>query len=295
MSLFLQLLINGLITGCVYGLLALGFSLIYSSTRIFHFAYAVNYTAGAYFLYAFMIRLELSLGLSIILALLCSTMLGMLMEKLVYLPLHRKEAPMAISIISSLGLNIFLVNLIAMIFGNETKIMRPGIEKTYQIADIIINRIQLYQVIVFVILVTLTLWFLKQNSFGKRIRAMADNPRLLGVLGISVERVRLIVFAIGTFLASAASILVALDVGMDPHVGFNALLAGAVATIIGGIGVYPGAIVGAFLLAISQSMVIWQTSARWEEAVTFVILIIFLFARPQGLLGRNMRLEEQKA
>lgn len=293
MTLFLQLLINGLITGCVYGLLALGFSLIYSSTRIFHFAYAVNYTAVAYFLYVFLIMLEWPLLVSIGFALVCSTILGMLMEKIVYLPLHRKEAPMAITIISSLGLNIFLVNLIVMIFGNETKILRPGIEKTYQFADIIVNRIQVYQVGIFIVLVGLTLWFLKKNTFGKEIRAMADNPRLLAVLGISVERIRLIVFAIGTFLASAASILVALDVGMDPHVGFNALLAGAVATIIGGIGVYSGAIVGAFLLAISQSMVIWQTSARWEEAVTFVILILFLFARPQGLLGRRIRLEEQ--
>jgi branched-chain amino acid transport system permease protein len=218
--------------------------------------------------------------------------LGILIEVLIYKPLNNKQAPLAIFMISSIGINILFENLIAMIWGNETKILRPGVEKTYAFGPIILNRIQLSQVAVFLFFSTSLLIFLKYHKMGKIIRATADNAALTMVMGADVNRIRLIVFGLGSFLAGISSILIALDVGVDPHVGFNAVLCGAVATIVGGIGIFGGAIVGAFVLGIAQSLVIWQASARWEQAITFVILVFFLLFRPQGLLGQKKRQEE---
>jgi branched-chain amino acid transport system permease protein len=111
-------------------------------------------------------------------------------------------------------------------------------------------------------------------------------------MGLNIQTVRLFVFALGSALAGTAAILSALDVGMDPHGGMPALLTAAVALIIGGVGTFEGAMVGAFLLGVLQSLVIWQASARWMDAVTFGLLVLFLLFRPQGLLGQRRRLEE---
>jgi branched-chain amino acid transport system permease protein len=144
----------------------------------------------------------------------------------------------------------------------------------------------------FLLLSSLTLGFLRLTKWGRLIQALADNPQLVSVIGMDVRKIRLLIFALGSVLAGFAACLVALDVGMDPRLGMNILLIAAVAVIIGGVKVFEGALVGAFLVGILQSLVIWQVSAKWEHAVTFVLLIVFLLTRPEGILGERRRLEE---
>lgn len=287
-----QLLANGFVNGCLFALTAFGFALIYNTTRIFHVAHGAIYTAAAYLCYIFLVQLGWNMPLAIALALFLTGLLGVLTELLVYAPLERRGASLLVALLSSLGLYIALVNLIAMLFGNETKVLRPGVEATYNFGSVILTRIQLAQVITALILLPSLLIFLRLTGWGKKIRALRDNPTLTEVMGINKKVVRLFVFSLGSALAGAAAILYALDVGMDPHVGMPALLTAAVALIIGGVGTFEGAIVGAFLLGILQSLVIWQVSARWTDAVTFGLLIFFLLFRPQGLLGQRRRLEE---
>jgi branched-chain amino acid transport system permease protein len=179
-----------------------------------------------------------------------------------------------------------------LFFGNETKILRPGVEATYHIGSVILTRIQIAQVIAAVLLVPWLLLFIRDTRWGKMIRAVRDNPVLAMVMGVDLHAVRLMVFVIGSVLGGVAAILSALDVGMDPYVGMPALLVAAVAMIVGGVGTFGGAVVGALLLGILQSLVIWQVSARWTDALTFGLLILFVLFRPQGLLGGRRRLEE---
>lgn len=288
----LQLLANGFVNGCMYALMALGFALIYNTTKIFHVAHGAVYTAAAYACYVFAILLRWPVAVSLIGAVLFAALVGVLIELLLYAPLVRREASLLVALLSSLGLYVALVNLIALLFGNETKVLRPGIETTYHFGSVILTRIQLAEILIAAVLLPLLVVVLKGTLWGKIIRAVRDHPILAQVLGINLAAVRLSVFALGSVLAAVAACLAALDVGMDPHVGMPALLGAAVALIVGGVGTFEGPVIGGFLLGILQSLVVWRISARWTDAITFAVLILFLLFRPSGLLGRRRRLEE---
>lgn len=291
----IQLLANGLVSGCLYALVALGFALIYNTTQIFHLAHGAIYTAAAYLLYLFGILLKWPFYLAILFALTGTSLLGFLMNYTVYEPLRKKKASLLVALLSSIGVYTVVINVIAMLFGNETKILRPGIEKTYQFGNVILTRIQLAEVVVFLILFLLIMWLIRGTTWGKQIRAVRDNPQLAEVMGIRLQRIYGSVFFVGSGLAGMAAFLAAMDVGMDPHVGLPMLLTAAVAMIIGGVGTFGGAVLGAFLIAVLQSLIIWQVSARWVDAVTFSLLILFLLFRPEGLLGQRKRVEEAMA
>lgn len=292
MDLFLQLMVNGLVTGCLYALIALGFAFIYNTTKIFHIAHGAVYVAAVYLFYTFYRLMDIPVIASILITLPIIAVVGMLIDRMVHKPLDREKTSLLVHLLSSLGLYIVIVNLIAMFYGNETKVVFPGIQETYRFGGIIITEIQLLIVIVFVIVFGIILMLLHKTNLGKMIRAMRDDSELLSVLGINPYRIRLIVFSLGSILAGIAAILAGMDVGMDPHIGFSAVLNGAVAVIIGGIGFFEGAAAGGFIIGLLQSLIIWQTSARWEEAGTFLLLIIFLLWRPQGLFSSKKRAEE---
>lgn len=291
----LQLLANGLITGCSYALVALGFALIYNTTRIFHFAHGAVYTLGAYFFFTFWSMWHIPFIPALFLAFVATAIFGILIEQAVYLPLVRRGSSPLVYIVSSLGLYIIIINIIAMLYGNETKIPLPGLQPTYSFGGIILTRIQLLIFLGFILISAVVFLVLRKTRLGITLRAMRDDPELISVMGINPIMVRRIVFALGSILAALASILNSLDVGMDPNMGMSAILSGAVAVIIGGVGIFEGAILGGVLLGIIQSLAIWQISARWQDPITFLILILFLLFRPQGILGKRRRMEETSA
>jgi branched-chain amino acid transport system permease protein len=287
-----QFIANGIVSGCIFALVALGFGLIYHSTQVFHVAHGAVYTASAYVFYSLLISLHFHLVLSLIGAVIFSVLLGLILERYIYYPLYKRGASMGVVFISSLGVYTFVVNFIAMLYGNETKVLSSSAEKTFHVGTVILTRIQLVEVAAFLLLSALTLGFLRLTRWGRLIQALADNPQLVSVIGMDGRKIRWLIFALGSALAGFAACLVVLDVGMDPHVGMNILLIAAVAVIIGGVHVFEGGLVGAFLLGLLQNMVIWQLSAKWEQAVTFVLLIVFLLTRPEGILSGQRRLEE---
>jgi branched-chain amino acid transport system permease protein len=291
----LQLMANGLITGCSYALVALGFALIYNTTRIFHFAHGAVYTLGAYLLFTYWNLWSIPFIPSLLLAFISMALIGILINEAVYQPLVRRGSSPLVHIVSSLGLYIIIINIIAMLYGNETKIPLPGMQPTYTFAGIILTRIQLLIFLGFILISAVIFLVLRKTRLGITLRAMRDDPELISVMGINPIMVRRIVFALGSILAALASILNSLDVGMDPHVGMSAVLNGAVAVIIGGVGIFEGAVLGGVLLGVLQSLAIWQISARWQDMITFLVLILFLLFRPQGILGKRRRLEESAA
>jgi branched-subunit amino acid ABC-type transport system permease component len=131
-----------------------------------------------------------------------------------------------------------------------------------------------------------------KTRLGRMVRAVRDNPELVAAMGFNPRRVRWLIFSLGSGFAAVAAVLTSLDLGLNPHVGMNALLTAAVAVILGGIGRFRGAAVGALILGVLHSVVIWWVSAKWVDAVAFVALIGFLIYRTEGVFARSRRVEE---
>lgn len=290
-----QLLINGIISGCSYALVAFGFALIYNTTRTFHFAHGGIYTFSVYLFYTLNSLWAGHRWLTITLTLAATALLGVMIDEVVYRPLVKRNSSLLIRLLSSLGAYIIIINLIVMIYGSEIKVLNAELQPTSRFGPIILSEVQGITVLLCVPIFAGLIVILKATHLGKMIRAMRDDPELVSALGISPQNVRRIVFALGSSLAGVAAILKGLDVGTDPNAGMVAFLNGAVAVIIGGVGIFKGVILGALLLGIVQSFAIWKLSAQWQDAVTFLLLILFLLLRPQGLFGRRRRVEEVTA
>jgi len=196
-----------------------------------------------------------------------------------------------IHFISSLGIYIAAIQVIAIIWGNETKVLREGIDVTYTMSDIIVTRAQALGGIISLLLIAVFFLWLRRTDSGLKFLALSDNPVQLSLLGYDISKLRLFAFALSGLLTGAASMLTAWDIGFDPHGGLSAVLLAIVATIIGGRGSFIGPIIGGIVLGIMRSQVVWYTSARWQDTITFLILVFFLFFRPQGIFGRKGRLE----
>lgn len=285
----IQLLANGIIMGSIYSLVALGFALVYNTTRIFHIAYAAIYMFSAYMILSFYKALQLPLLLAFLIAVVFTVGLSIFIERTVYLPLAKRKSSLNVVLISSIGVMIVVVNAIAMFYGNETQILNPNISKSVTLGNIILTHTQLAQFFVSLVLMGIFLIFLKYSRLGIKTRAMRDDDVLCTVFGLDINRMRLNLFGLSAFFAAVGSGLVAYDVGMDPYVGMPMLLNAVVALIIGGVGRFEAPILGGFIIGILQSLAVWTFSSRWQDAITFSLLIIFLLFRPQGLLGEKQR------
>ncbi|MGA2678647.1 MAG: branched-chain amino acid ABC transporter permease [Sedimentisphaerales bacterium] len=287
-----DLIINGIITGCIYALIALGFAIIYRTVRFFHFAHGVVYAAGAYLAYS-VLRIAYSesnsLGMLILAVLggiLGAGILGVLIDRLVYLPLRKKKSPNLVFLLASFGIFIFIQNLIQLIFGAQILTLRTGqVKEGHHILGAVITDIQILILAVSVFLCVALWLYVKNAKLGKAMRAVADDPLAASVVGINPERITLVAFAIGSMLAGAAGILVSLETNIEPTMGMNAILKGIIASIIGGIGSIPGAMFGGLFLGLAENLGIWKISAGWKDCIAFVILIVFLLLRPSGIMG----------
>lgn len=290
--LLLQLLVNGLVDGCVCAIMAMGFAFVYNTTRVFHIAHGAVYTVAAYTGYVCMVTYSLPTLASVAAAIVVAAIFGLMIERWVYRPLERQRAPLLVALLSSLGLYVASVNLIALVFGNDAKVLQSGLGRVYHLGSIILTSAQLNQVAAASVLLPALLVSLRRTALGVAIRAVRDDPTLATLMGINLAAVRLAVFGLGSALAGLAAMLVALDVGTDPNAGLSALLVAAVALIVGGVGSFDGAAVGGVLLGVARSLVVWASSARWADAIVFVILILFLLLRPRGIVNVRLRVED---
>jgi len=281
-----QLVINGIIAGSIYALVALGFTVIYRTVKFFHFAHGVVYTAGAYFAYTLFILLHWNFILTFLLSIIFTALLGIAIDKAVYCPLRAKKASNLIFLLASFGIFIFLQNLIALIYGNQIFTLRTGtIKEGYHIFSVVITPIQIIILSVSIALMFLLWLFIQRTKLGKAMRAVSDDSLAASVVGINPNKTILASFAIGSALAGAAGILISLETNIEPTMGFTAILKGIIASIIGGIGSIPGAMFGGVLLGIVENLGIWKIQAGWKDTIAFLILIIFLLLRPGGIFG----------
>lgn len=284
-----QFIVNGVITGMIYGVVALGFALVYNTTRIFHIAYAAIYMVAPYLLMFSMQSLGLPLFVSILLAVLGTILIGYAVDILIYSPLAKRNSSSNVIMVSSIGAMIIIINVVALIFGNETKIVNPGVSQSITIGKILVTYTQVFQFVTALFLFFLFFIFLKFSRFGIITRAYRDDEKLASVLGTNIPAIKRLLFILSSAFAAVGSCLIAYDVGMNPYVGMPMLLNAVVALIIGGVGRFEAPVLGGVLIGVLQALVVYFSSARWQDAVTFLLLILFLLLRPQGILGEKMR------
>ena len=284
-----QFVINGLITGILYSLLAIGFALVYNTTRVFHIAAAGIYVFAAYMFWFFVARVGLSVIPASLVAIVLTMVLSLLSELLVYRPLKNKKASLNVAMIASIGAMTVIINTIAMCFGNETKVVGNAILQPLTFGDIIITTPQKYQALIGIAVLVIFMAILQRTNWGLRLRALSADETLFETLGYDTKVTRVMVFlASGAFIA-IASCLTVYDVGLDPNMGMSVLISAVVAMIIGGVGKFSTCILGGLTLGVSQSLTVYLFASNWQNAVTFVVLLILLFLRPQGIAGYKQR------
>jgi branched-chain amino acid transport system permease protein len=287
-----QLLLNGIIAGSNYALIAVGFTVIYRTVKFFHFAHGMVYTAGAYFTYTLFILLHFNFIIAFLFSVILAGILGVAIDRLVYYPLRKKNASNLIYLLASFGIFIFIQNMIQLIYGAQLLTIRAlPIKEGHHFLGAVITDIQIVIFVVSIILLVLLWIFIQKTNLGKAMRAVADDPEAASVVGINPERIIFISFAVGSALAGAAGLLISFETNIEPTMGFSALLKGIIASIIGGIGSIPGAILGGFFLGSAENLGIWKITSGWKDCIAFVILIIFLLIRPRGFLGTKTEKE----
>jgi len=285
-----QALANGVLATAAYVVLALSFALILQPTRFFNFAHAVVFAAGAYGAYLVKERFGWGLGAGIVGGVAAATVVGCLTDLGVYRPLRRRGASPLVMLLASLGIYVVLQNLISLAFGDDTKSIRSGeVREGLNILGARLTPIQLITIGVAVAIVFAVWALLRYTRLGRALRAVAANPDLARVNGIDADRAILAAFAIGSALAGLAGILVALDVDMTPTMGMAAFMPAVVAVIVGGVGSVPGVALGALLIGLAQHLGVWKISSQWQDAIVFIVLLVFLLARPQGFLGKRIK------
>lgn len=289
-SIFAQLLINGLIAGAIYALVASGFSLIYSTNKFIHFAHGAVIAFSAYILYFLFSVLGLNFGFSVMFAIIFASLLGFALNFLVYRQLRQKKASSVILLIASVGLLILLESLILIFFGADVKTI--GFLKVARGLDFfgaIITPLQIFIIATSIALLAGLFVFMKKSKLGKAMRAVSDNKDVAEIVGISAEKIYSWSFIIGSAIAGIAAILIGLEQNLQPTMGTNLMIKGFAAAIIGGIGSVHGAVLGAFLLGIVENFGIWYLPSGYKDAIAFVLLFIFLLFRSQGILGVKRR------
>lgn len=287
---FWQFVINGLITGVIYSLLAIGFALVYNTTRIFHIAMAGIYVFAAYMFWLFSVQIGLPLLLAAGVAVALTMGLSLITEVAVYRPLKRRKASLNIALIASIGMMIVIDNIVAMIFGNETKVVPNDFLPTIIWGNLIITTPQMYQAVIGIVIIVTFLLVLSAADWGKRLRALSADETLFTTLGYNSSVTRVVVFLASGVFIGVASCLTVYDVGMDPNMGMNVLVSAVVAMIIGGVGRFSSCLLGGLTLGVLQSVTVYFFSSNWQNAVTFLVLLIFLFLRPQGIAGYKQRI-----
>ncbi|MCZ6510336.1 MAG: branched-chain amino acid ABC transporter permease [Alphaproteobacteria bacterium] len=278
----LQLLIFGIVLGGIIALGAVGVSLLFGILRFAHFAHGDMMTLGAYLAFAFVAGLGWPLLAAFPLAVLLTVGVAVLIDQVLYRRLRRK-APV-ILLFSSFGVALMLRAIIELVWGPDTVVYDSAIQLPWRIAGLRIKPDHVTIVIGAIVLVTALHLFLQRTRTGKAMRAMADEPDLAQVTGINTERVVIWTWIIGSALAAAAGIFLALDTRLVPLLGWNLLLPVFAAAILGGIGRPYGAIFGGLVIGISTEMSTLAIAPVYKPAVAFTIILIMLIWRPTGLL-----------
>lgn len=289
MELFINQLINGLNTGSIYALVAIGYTMVYGIIRLINFAHGEFMMFGAYFafIFAYMLPFQMPLFMIIIVTMVITGLMGVLIERVAYRKL--RSAPRISALITAIGMSLFLQNLALLIFGATPKVMHslvsdePIVIGNYEIARLTVLTISLS--IFFMIVLTL---FVKKTKPGKAMRAVSQDKDAATLMGINVNSVISLTFAIGSALGALGGVFYAMAyTNVESTLGVLPGLKAFIAAVFGGIGNITGAMIGGYVIGIIETFIKAYVSSKWVDAIVFGLLILTLLFKPSGLLGKN--------
>ena len=285
----LQQLVNGLILGSVYALLALGYTMVYGIIKLINFAHGDIYMMGAFMGYFLINSLHLNFFLALILAMVGTAALGVLVEFLAYRPLRNSTRIAAL--ITAIGVSFFLEYVMVYIVGANTRSFPQVIETVrYNFGPISLTNIQLMILVISLILMVLLQVIVQKTKMGKAMRAVSVDSDAAQLMGINVNRTISFTFALGSALAGAAGVLIALYYNsLEPLMGMTPGLKSFVAAVLGGIGIIPGAALGGFVIGLLETFATAFGMSDFRDAIVYGILILILLVRPAGILGKNVK------
>lgn len=288
MDFIVQLILNSVIATSAYALIAISFVLIYNVTKFFNISHGIVAAIGGYGAFYYTNSLDLPFSIAMILGVITAGVFGYLLNALIYKPFRNKGASSTILLVVSFGVFIVVETLLAAIFTGRVIFYKQSFEitKVYEVFGGFITQPQLYTLIT-LILVSVFLWlFLRYTHLGKSIKAVSHDVEVAKMVGINTDKVIGYVFFIGSAIAGLTGILIGLDVGLTPDLWFVFFFKSLIASIVGGFGSLFGAGLGSALLGFAENFGIWKLSGEWKDAIAFLILIIFLIFRPQGIIKK---------
>ncbi|UFN49778.1 branched-chain amino acid ABC transporter permease [Roseomonas sp. OT10] len=279
----LQALVNGVVSGSLLALPALGFSAIFAVLRFPNFAIGALATAGAYAAWAANVPLAMPIGAGLLAAFALAALLAVILQAGALERLSRGGALM--QAIGSLALAMVVENALRFAFGNDLQAFDLPLARDLVLGPIRIGPQQVTNLLV-ALGVMGALWaFLALTSVGRSMRAVADNPDLARLRGVDPRRVALLTVAVGGGLCGLGGTLIGLDTAIDPLLGGRVLLSVFAAAVLGGLGSIPGAVAGAFLIGMAEELTVLALSPAYRLAVGFLVILAVLSVRPAGLLG----------
>ncbi|UQN05001.1 branched-chain amino acid ABC transporter permease [Deinococcus sp. QL22] len=285
MSTFLQQLFNALALGGVYALVALGLTLVYGVMRVPNFAHGGLYMLGAYLSYAVLTGLGWGYVPALLISALGVALLAAFMERVIFYPM--RDAPHVHSMIAALGMLFFLEAAVQLIWGPDFKQITEPVPGIVNVGGVIITWQRLLVIGASVLTMIGLNYFLKRTLTGATIEAMSQNREGARLVGVNTNRVGMLTFAISGALAAAAATLIAPIISVSPSMGEVMNLKVFAIIILGGMGSVPGAIVGAFLLALAEVFGGYYISLDFSDVIGFAMLVLVLAIRPQGLFKRG--------
>jgi branched-chain amino acid transport system permease protein len=259
---------------------------MYRVTRVFDFSYAATLAVSAYMA----ICVFGSMGLSAPVLLVCGTSVGVLLSALIelfiYRSLRRGGTPPIIFLLASLGLLTAEINLLSLVFGDAPQTLGGVVSaRSFSVGFGLVTLVQIGAMGVSLFCGIICWWIWQKTKWGLVMRAVSDDASLAISVGLKGQKAILQATMLGSGLGAAAAVLAALDTGLTPSIGFNLLLPGVVAAILGGGGSIFGPMLGGILIGIIQQAGGWLFSTAWQDVVLYVLLIVFLLLRPQGIFG----------
>ncbi len=281
---FFQQLINGLTTGAAYALIALGYTMIYGILGLINFAQGEIYMCGAFVAVLLLATGQANFITAFVAGMGAAALLGVVLERVAFRPL--RGAHPLVPLISAIGASIFLQSLALLLFGPNNRPFPVQFEfHTVTVGEVVISALQGAILLAALILMAMLMLFVRYTRYGKAIVACALDRDTARLMGINVDRMVALTFLIGSALSGAAGIMMAIYYNATyPRMGLLPGLKAFSAAILGGVGNIPGAILGGLLLGVAESLGAGYLSSGYKDAIAFIILILVLLVRPQGIL-----------
>lgn len=285
---FLSYLVNGLGLGSVYAIIALGYTMVYGIAKMLNFAHGDVIMVGAYVAFFALNRYNLPLVPAVLCAVIVCTVLGVVIERLAYKPL-RQATSLAV-LITAIGVSYFLQNGAQLLWSSSTKVFPSVISNnSISVAGTSVSYLTLLTIATCLVVMAVLTLFINRTKTGRAMRACSEDKGAATLMGINVNRIISITFAIGSGLAAVASVLLcATYPSVYPTLGSMPGIKAFTAAVFGGIGSIPGAFLGGILLGVIEILAKAYISTQLSDAIVFGVLIVVLLIKPTGLLGRKL-------